>query len=141
MLSPTINRRFSQKDIFLIRKINEMRKPGNKIQVQKAISVVVQRKLTCASSSMLARMSNPTKKENSVFLPSVMTCCSEYSAKGLKGGLAGNAAWTAVDCSVIGTSAFHGKLGRGAVGASGNGVAATLNCGDPLSGDEPGAEW
>src|SRR6266566_3530893 len=41
MPSPTMNKRFSQKDIFLVRKINEMRKPGNKIQVQKEISVEV----------------------------------------------------------------------------------------------------
>lgn len=39
------------------------------------------------------------------------------------------------------TEGVAGKLGRGAVGASGNGVAGTLNCGDPLSGDESGAEW
>src|SRR5260221_2752066 len=126
---------------------------------------------------MLARISNPSNKENSVFLPNVKTCCSEYAGKGMKGGLGGNAAWTSVDCSVIGTSDFRegscncvelidcllvfnsirlfsrpevstmgfagtstervaGKLGRGIVGASGKDVAGTLNCGDPLTGDE-----
>lgn len=41
MLSPTINKIFSHNDTFLIRKINEMSKPGNKIQMQKERSVVV----------------------------------------------------------------------------------------------------
>lgn len=72
MLSPTINKRFSHKESFLIRKINEMRKPGNKIHVQKEISVVVQRKLTCVSSSTLARRSTPSNTEKSVFLPNVI---------------------------------------------------------------------
>jgi hypothetical protein len=72
MLSPTINKRFSQKESFLIRKINEMRKPGNKIQVQKEMSVVVYRKLICVNASMLARKSNPSNKRKSVFLLNVI---------------------------------------------------------------------
>jgi hypothetical protein len=71
MPSPTINKRFSQKDSFLIRKINEMRKPGNKIQVQKEMNVVVYRKLTCVSSSILAKRSIPSKREKIVFLPNI----------------------------------------------------------------------
>jgi hypothetical protein len=65
----------------------------------------------------------------------LLAFCSEYAGKGLKGVVGGNTGWTSVGCSVT------GKLGRGAVGTSGNGVAGTLNCGNPLSGDEPAAEW
>src|SRR3989442_13899394 len=106
---------------------------------------------------MLARRSNPSNKENSVFLPNVMTCCSEYAGKGMKGGVGGNAVWTSVDCSVIGTSAFRegsGSCGEiidclfvfnsiclfSKLGESIMRFVGTLNCGDPLSGDESGAE-
>lgn len=71
-LSPTINKRFSQKDIFLIRKINAMRTPGKIIEVQKESRVDIPRKLLCVSSRMFARRSNPKRKEKSVLLPNTM---------------------------------------------------------------------
>jgi hypothetical protein len=48
-----------------------MRKPGKKRQLQKEKSVDRKRTLTWVSSNMLARSSNPSNKEKSVFLPIV----------------------------------------------------------------------
>src|SRR6266568_5119276 len=55
---------------------------------------------------MLAKRSNPSNKEKSVFLPNLIACCLVYAGKGLNGGVGGNAVWTSVGCSVIGTSDF-----------------------------------